>query len=86
MADPVGAMGQQAMEEFIQRFAIPPSIHVGLAQTQGALQGDTGQGAGVVDLHVPGAGTVDTHIGGFQHIPDPAGRSGHGTHGGAADW
>jgi hypothetical protein len=45
---------QQAMEHFIQPFALPPAFHVGFAQSQALLTPYPGIPSFILDLNIPG--------------------------------
>jgi hypothetical protein len=55
-------------DEFVEPFAVPPSIHVGLTQPERALQQDTTEQPIVVDLDVKGLRAVDRDAGGGEQL------------------
>ncbi len=70
LAQVVAAGAQHAERELIQGVAVPPAVHVGLAEPQGALRGDAGKGFGMVDPHVPGTAAVDLDVRVREHPVD----------------
>ena len=55
----VDGLGDDAVEELGEILAIPPAIHIGLAQAQCALGQEPVPNTFVMDLDVPGIGAVD---------------------------
>lgn len=68
-------LAQQTRQALVQRRAVPPAIHVCLAEAQGAIRQHTGIEAFVVNLDVPRTVTVDTDIRAFQEFLDTSTQS-----------
>ena len=51
-----------AATHLVQRLAIPPTIHVGFAETKRPGSKDAAKEALVMHLYVPGAPTVDANV------------------------
>ena len=68
---------QHAGEKFIQRIAIPPTVHVGFAEAERALRQNPPVKPGVVDLDVPGPGAVFLDPGRRQGLQCPLPRNRH---------
>ena len=63
---------EQAGEQAIERMRLPVAVHVGLAEAQRALRGDTREQARVAHLQVPGPRSVDANVRASQQGLDPA--------------
>ena len=64
----LGATG--AKTHLIERFAIPPAVHVGFTQTKGAINEDATKKSVVVHAYVPGTIPIYANIRGGKKISD----------------
>ncbi|MCY1555567.1 hypothetical protein D9M68_922430 [compost metagenome] len=60
------------MDEFVELFAFPPAIHIGLTEAQTALGQNARVGTRVEHLYVPGLLAVEDDSGTLQQPFDPA--------------
>ena len=60
----------RATKHLVERFAIPPAIHVGLAEAERALREDPSEKTRVMHLNVPRAGAVDLDVSRAKKIFD----------------
>ena len=63
---------QHAAEELVETLAVPPSVHVGLAQAQRALCQNAPEQALVVHLDVPRVRAADPDVGEWTEITIPS--------------
>src|SRR4029450_10017560 len=51
-----------AATHLVQRFTVPPAVHVGFTETQGPGSEDSAKEAPVMHLYVPSASAVDANV------------------------
>jgi hypothetical protein len=68
------AVVQQPAGHLVDALAVPPAVHVGLAQAQGALAQHPREEVRVMDAQVLGSIAIEAHAGAFQQLfDDPPG-------------